>query len=547
MKKYLFSVIILCGLLACSSEIDDIKKEIADLEALSQQLKRTEDSLHNANNQTQNEIDNTQGKIDQTLLDINQVSLAYFEFLHADNPYQLVEDVKCEIDGDSIVCWVPNIMPNKVLIPHFSYQGNKLTIGGKAAESGVTSFDFGKPQKVTISSDLQSKDYTVYVYSYTGLPMVWLTTDNREDITVSDQVYMAKLKIVENARTRSAGDVIEANVRLKAIGPLSWISSEISLNPKLLMGKNDYRFSFTTSFSVLNEPANTTWELLSNAKDVTMLHTQAGFHMGRMSNLHFTPHFHFADFMLNERYFGTYLLGESIDYTSNRTDVGNNGFIIKIDASTGRSYFRTDNIEQPVSVLSPTVFSGDENFQFISDYLRLAEAALFGSNFTDASEGWQKYLDMDSFVDWYLINEIAKNQDGAFQADCYMNMKRDGKLRMGPLWKMERSFGYGDSSTNGFVIKKTRWYDRLFQDPTFVAKVKERFTYFYNHKNDILREVDSDVSYLRNTIPENNNKWGVFSGSSADDVRKQHQKEVTSMKSWIEKRLEWMNDEISKL
>jgi hypothetical protein len=545
MKKYLFSVIILCGLLACSSEIDDIKKEIADLEALSQQLKRTEDSLRNANNQTQNEIDNTQGKIDQTLLDINQVSLAYFEFLHADNPYQLVEDVRCEIDGDSIVCWVPNIMPNKVLIPHFSYQGNKLTIGGKAAESGVTSFDFGKPQKVTISSDLQSKDYTVYVYSYTGLPMVWLTTTKREDISVGDRVYQAKLKIVENARTRSAGEVLEANVRIRTIGHISWVDSKLDGSSQ--MGKNNYRFTVNTGISVLNEPTNTSWDLLSNAFDPTMLHTQAGFHFGRISNLYFTPHFHFADFMLNERYFGIYLLGETIDYTSVRTNVGNNGYILKIDASTFNSYFRTDNIEQPVSLVYPTVSSSDERYQFILDYVRSAEAALFGSDFTDPTEGWQKYLDMDSFVDWYLINEIAKNKRGAFQADCYMNMKRDGKLMMGPLWEMEESFGYDDSSASGFIIKNIKWYERLFQDPAFVAKVKERFTYFYNHKNDILKEIDADVHYLRNAIPENNNKWEVFDSSSAEEVRKQYEREVATMKSWIENRLDWLNGEFNKL
>ena len=545
MKKYLFSVIVSCALLACSSEIDDLKKEIAGLEDASRKLTHTKDSLQNANDKTQNDIDNTQGQIDQALQDINKVTLAYFEFLHADNPYQLVEDVKCEIAGDSVVCWVPNIMPNKVLIPQFSYQGKSLTIGGKAVESGVTSIDFGKPQKLTVTSDLLSKDYTVYVYSYTGLPMVWLTTNNREDISVSDLVYEAKLKIVENARTRGAGDVIEANARLKAIGPLSWVSSKLDGSSQ--MGKNNYRFTINAAYSVLDDPMNTTWELLSNAKDATMLHTQTGFHLGKISNLHFTPHFHFADLMLNERYFGTYLLGESIDYTNNRTGVESNGFILKIDASNGRTYFKTDNLEQPVTIVSPTVFSGDEDYQFISNYVRSAESALFGSNFTDATEGWQRYLDMDSFVDWYLINEIAKNLDGDFGAECYMNMKRDGKLRMGPLWKMERSFGYGDSSTSDFVIKNVKWYNRLFQDPAFVAKVKERFTYFYNHKNDILKEIDADVSYLRNAIPENNNKWEVFSGSSADDVRKKYQKEVTTMKSWIEKRMDWLNDEISKL
>lgn len=544
MKKILFSVIALCCIMACSSEIDDLKKQITDLENRGQQLKHTEDSLKNANNQAQQDIDNTQGQIDQALSDINKVSLSYFEFLHTDNPYQVVEDVKSEIAGDSVVCWVPNIMPNKVLIPRFNFQGKSLTIGGKAAESGVTAFDFGKPQKLTISSDQSSKDYTVYVYSYTGIPLVWLTTSKREDISANN-IYQAKLKIMENARTRGAGDVLEANVRVRAVGPVSWAYSQLDGSSQ--MGKNDYRFTLTSGISVLGEPTNTSWDLLSNANDPSMLRTQTGFHMGRISNLHFTPHFHFADLMLNERYFGTYLLGETIDHTSVRTDVGTNGFVLKIGASTVNASFRTDNIEQPISVVYPVGTSSDANYQFISNYVSSAEAALFGSNFTDPAEGWQKYLDMDSFVDWYLINEIAGNQNGAFQADCYMNMKRDGKLRMGPLWKMEGSFGYGGSSSSGFVVKKSKWYDRLFQDPAFVAKVKERFTYFFNHKNDILKEIDADVYYLRNAIPENNNKWEVFGDSSADKVRKQYQKEVADMKSWIEKRLDWLNGEISKL
>ena len=541
MKKFLFSVIVLCSLLACSSEIDDLKKEIADLEEAGLKLTHTKDSLQNANDKTQKDIDNTQGQIDSTLIDINKVSLAYFEFLHADNPYQLVEDVKCEIAGDSIVCWVPNIMPNKVLIPHFSYQGKNLTIGGKDAESGVTPIDFGKPQKVTISSDLLSKDYTVYVYSYTGLPMVWLTTTNRENISASERTYQAKLKIVENARTRGAGDVIEANVRL---------TSDHAYKIGRFLGwyfglKREAEKS--SGISVLDEPANTTWDLLSNAIDPTMLHTQTGFHLGNISNLHYTPHFHFADLMLNERYFGTYLLGETIDYSSDRTDVGIDGFIVKIDASASNASFRTDYIEQPVSVVYPTVSTSEESYHYISNYVRLAESALFGSNFTDVLEGWQKYLDMDSFVDWYLINEIAKNRDGVFLADCYMNMKHDGKLRMGPLWKMERSFGYDDSSTSGFVIKNSKWYDRLFQDPAFVAKVKERFTYFYNHKNDILKEIDADSYYLRNALIENNNKWEVFEVYSIFELNRLYKEEVSAMKTWFENRLDWLNEEFGKM
>ena len=506
-------------------------------------MKHTEDSLNNDTNKKQQDIDNTQNQIDQTLQDINKVSLDYFEFLHSDNPYQMLEDAKCEIAGDSIVCWVSNLMPNKVLIPRFSYQGKSLTINGKAVESGVTAIDFAKPLKLTISSDKQSKDYTIYVYSYTGIPVLWLTTNRRENISVSEKIYQATLKLMENARTRASGDVTEANVRLSAIGPVSLYYS----GDKQLMGKNNYRFSFSSKFSILSEPANTTWELLSNASDPTMLHTQAGFHMGKISNLHYTPRFHFADLMLNMCYYGVYMLGETIDYSVDRTDVGLDGFIVKIDGSTGSANFRVEHLEKPVTVVYPTVTNKEESFRVISDYIRSADTALFGSYFTNTDLGWQKYMDMDSFVDWYLINEITGNQDGAFSADCYMNMKRDGKLRMGPLWKMERSFGYDEASTSGFVVKNTKWFNRLFQDPAFVEKVKERFIYFYNHKNDIFKEIDADTYYLRNAIPENNNKWKVFVSSSDDDVRKTYQIEVKAMKSWFEERLEWLKGEFDKM
>ena len=252
MRKCLFSVIALCCLLACSSEIDDLKKDIADLEEQARLLQKQQDSIKKVNDETQQNIDKTQDEIDKTLWDINKVSLAYFEFLHEDNPFQVVEDTRCEIAGDSIVCWVSNIMPNKVLIPRFSYEGKSLTIDGKPAESGVTSFDFGKPLKLTISSDLRTKDYEVYVYSYTGLPVVWLTTAKMENISVSEKIYQGTVKIVENARTRKPGDVIEDNVKVKAVGPVSWVESKNDGSDQL--GKNAYRFTLNTVKPVLDGP-----------------------------------------------------------------------------------------------------------------------------------------------------------------------------------------------------------------------------------------------------------------------------------------------------
>ena len=97
------------------------------------------------------------------------------------------------------------------------------------------------------------------------------------------------------------------------------------------------------------------------------------------------------------------------------------------------------------------------------------------------------------------------------------------------------------------VIKNSKWFNRLFQDPAFVARVKERFTYFYNHKNDILKEIDSDAYYLRNAILENNNKWEVYEVYSTSELNRLYKNDVSAMKTWFENRLDWLNEQFSKM
>ncbi len=99
--------------------------------------------------------------------------LTSFSILVKDNPLQMVDNADCEIVGDSIVeCWVRNMMSNKQLIANFCFEGNKVYFNDSVAESGTTSTDFRKPVKLTITSGSLSKDYTVYVHSYTGLPVI---------------------------------------------------------------------------------------------------------------------------------------------------------------------------------------------------------------------------------------------------------------------------------------------------------------------------------------------------------------------------------------
>ena len=124
---------------------------------------------------------------------------------------------------------------------------------------------------------------------------------------------------------------------------------------------------------------------------------------------------------------------------------------------------------------------------------------------------------------------------------------------MGPLWDFDIALGNidynGNWETEGFWIKGVAWYNRLFQDPAFVAKVKERFNYFYNKQSDIMNEINLNAQYLRYSVIENNNKWGTFYNYTWPnyDIWGNYQSEVQSMKSWIQKRFEWLKEQFDAM
>jgi hypothetical protein len=336
---------------------------------------------------------------------------------------------------------------------------------------------------------------------------------------------------------------------MMALGSLRYYTKQSDWSGKTEWGKNDYRITFSSAVSLLDMPSHKDWELNPNVYDITMLHNQTAFFMSQMSKLDYTPRFRYVDLMFNGRYYGTYMLGEYLSVGSTRVNVGDDGFIMSIGYLTSGSSFKTDYLEQPVSVLYPTSQSALV-VNYIADVVREAEGVLFSSRFADESYGWRQYMDENSFVDWYLINEIAKNQSGAFKSSCIMNYRRGGKLKMGPVWDFEKAFGdAGSTGSSGFVIKDVSWYKRLFNDPAFVAKVKERFDYYYNHQEDILKSINENAQYLKYAIQEDNTKWDTFKSfmSSDADTWVLYQGQVSSMKSWLTERMRWLKEQFDAM
>lgn len=469
-----------------------------------------------------------------------------FSFKVLDNPILLQEDLVCDISGSDVNARIPHFVSNKKLVPSITFEGEgKLVLHSDVTKNINTLTDFSKSVLYDVIDEETGEvldTYDVYVTTFTGLPVMWIETENRVAITSKDNYVNATYRLeVDN------GKVTEGTMKIKGRGNSSWNAP-----------KKPYALKLDDKTSLLGEAKDKSWVLLANYFDMTMLRNRLAFYMGYISNLDYTAKAHFVEVMLNGKYNGTYQLCEKLKIGKNRVNVGDDGFLMEIDnraISEGEPYFSVPHLPYVVNVKDPDVVIDDDNYTYAKNFLATADAALFSDNFTDPENGWQKYMDLKSFVDFYIINEIAKNGDVcSFYTSCYMNLKRGGKLKMGPIWDNDNSFGKHEDPNmwpvEGWYMRNTQWYTRLFQDPVFIAELKKRYGFFYAKKNELMADINSNAEYLRYAIYENNARWGILYNLSVSfnyNVWGCYQNEVQYLKDWLNRRMDWLNTEINKL
>lgn len=446
-----------------------------------------------------------------------------------------------EVDGYNVLDIYMSILPadltGKILYTKIYDENNNCYSTTMQAKNFVAGTIYN-------SKKIASADLT-----HSGLPVVILNTPNNEDIT-------SKEEYVENSLISILQmDIMDEFCELtnvKGRGNSTWGAP-----------KKPYAIKFNKKKSLMDLPEDKSWVLLANYYDKTLMRNDIAFYLGNeISTLDWTPHYQFVDLVLNGQYKGIYQLGEKVKVSKKRVNVGDDGFLLEVDAKAdvGDITFNISHIPQPINIKEPDdVAVDDDNYNFIVNYLTQADAALCSDDFLDEDNGYKKYIDMESFVEWYLINEIAKNNDAIFFTSCYMNLKRGGKLKMGPLWDFDVAFGgypWEPQATEvsnvveGFYIKdNVHWFIRLFQDPAFVSKVKERFAVYYNNKQALLDYIDTRSALFINKVVEDNQLWGTLTSTDAtpEEVKTIYQEKVDYLKTWISSRLEWLYTNINAI
>ena len=471
--------------------------------------------------------------------------LSSVAFLAEDNS-SLDEDIFLQLgSGNTFTGRIAINIPVIDLIASYEYVGSSIQINASEQESGVTINDFTDLVNITVeNTDGDTQSYTIDVAKFTGLPIIYLQTDSFLPIDSKDDYILGDTWIDGG---RGFDDFEESPMKIRGRGNSTWE-----------FPKKPFQMKLDDKAEFLGMPKDKKWLFLAEYADKTMLRNKIAYEMGYISNLDWTPQARFAEVFINGEYNGTYNVTQKVEESNNRVALGDTGYLLELDQLERLDfddvYFESTATDKfIVNIKEPSLEYDSEQYSYIVNLIGDFESALFGANFTSESNGYRQYIDIDSFVDWFLISEITKNVDSMFFSSIYLNVIPGGQIKMGPLWDFDLAFGnvdYADSRyPEGWWVKYNPWYERLFQDPYFVAKVKERFEYFNNNQDLIINKIDSYSEQLKWAQEENDDKWqtmGVFVWPNPV-VFDTYQEEVDNMKSWYSTRMSWLESAIDDL
>lgn len=388
------------------------------------------------------------------------------------------------------------------LTPEFLTNGTSVRTKENSDEDMETATaDFSTPVTFeVVSSDGQTQEYKVVVH-YSELPILYITTPAA--ITSKDNWVEAC-----NIEIWNAGELngVYQNANIKGRGNTTW-------NYK----KKPYAIKLDKKAEVLGMPKHKRWVLLANFLDITCMRNAVAFEIARnLSGLSWTPRGQFVEVVMNGQFLGNYYLCEHIKVDENRVDITEidpadtdeesvtGGYIFELDTYYDEAFkFRTNYRNLPVQFKDPDEDIATEQMNYVQNYFNKVEEILYGEN--GATEDVFDYIDMDSFIDWWFVYELARNGEPNHPKSSYMHKDRGGKLMAGPVWDFD--YGTFKPTTAKFIISSAIWYTPLFKHETFVARVKERWAAHRSRLEQITTFIDETAAYIQESAEANHVLW----------------------------------------
>ena len=305
------------------------------------------------------------------------------------------------------------------------------------------------------------------------------------------------------------------------------------------------------------------WVLLANWMDRTLLRNQVAFEAARRTSLEWTPSGIFVELYMkgtndswNRR--GCYWLGEKIHvegshfscdylYSYDTSDPAEHDF----ESLYGHWKQHTENGGIPIELKYPDRdnYSAEE----FTEILHAAETALHQRE--EALMRGDKpgsVLDLESFADWYLVNELACNGEPQFPKSCFLYLK-NGRLYAGPVWDFD--WGTFVPGIRTLTLKSTLYYYQIWTHPEFRSTLKRRWKILKPQFESLGSYIDRQAALIGKSEAYNRSIWPCYpnplsegeNGLVNGDELMSFPEAVSRMKEALAERIKYMDFEINAL
>ena len=338
--------------------------------------------------------------------------------------------------------------------------------------------------------------------------------------------------------------------------------------------------------SLLGMPEENDWILLANYNDKTFMRNMLAFELFRKMG-HYAPRTRMVEVIVNNIYQGVYILTEKIKQDKGRVDIAKlaakdvagddvtGGYIFKIDYYDSSNSWKSNYTPPGYPTKSINYVYSDPDAtdllasqkNYLKDAVNSFESKLYSTNFTDKTTGYPAWLDVNSFIDYFIVSEVSRNVDG-YKKSCYFfkdKNSKGGKINAGPVWDFDWAWKniwdcsfYQATNGSGWSYRvndcgniwpnSNGWMVRLLQDEEFANALNKRY---FELRNSYLSfsHLQSYIDSVKNLVNEaqarHYTKWNILSASvGAPEVDSQpgtYAGQVTQFSNWIKTRLTWLD------
>lgn len=294
--------------------------------------------------------------------------------------------------------------------------------------------------------------------AYKNLPIVEINTHNKLLPYNKEDYINCSFKI-----SQCENESYNMNVVMKnKYGDDDSVGIRLRGNTTKDMPKKPYRIKFDKKKSLFGLESNKSWVLLADYKDNSSIRNYTAFTLGnKIDEIDFTPTPNHVVLFINNEYKGLYLLCEQVDENVGRCNVksdiksGDNSFpfLVEMDRrSLNEGITGVDNFKPnkfyPIEIKYPDAderLNGETDvvFNYIKEYINAVFSTIgtddaIEVSFSETLVKFSDLVDVDSFIQYWLVNEVMFNQDSTW-GSIYMYKAKDGKLKFGPNWDFDFS------------------------------------------------------------------------------------------------------------